>query len=235
MKIRPILLDSCPPYLGSRGSGGWLLLSPVGELAVVERLRSCLGTVTGVTPLVVPPRSAGGDYAEAIRIACPTAHVLCGRDAIADTLASFELSDALLIVDPRSLALGPVDIAALVDLCAGDSRVAHHLVSFEPGVAATKERVSFDAAGQVRKINRHYESATWSFIAGVSATMLPVAAGVLVDGIAPESLMALRQLLTARGVPSRDIPVTGGALDLTQPAGMLEANEYFIRSGRPIG
>ena len=123
-----------------------------------------------------------------------------------------------------------------------ESRVSHHLVAFESAVAGTKERVSFDAAGHVRRILRHYEPATWPFIAGVAATLLPVASGILGDGVIPTSLADLRQILVARGVPSRDVPMQGGALDLTEEAGLLAANEHFIRKaigvrrdGRAVG
>ena len=90
---------------------------------------------------------------------------------------------------------------------AAEPRVSHYLVAFESAVGGTQERVSFDAAGDVRRILRHYEPATWPFIAGVPATLVPVASGVLADGVIPASLADLRQMLTARGVPSRDVPV----------------------------
>ena len=147
---------------------------------------------------------------------------------LADAFESCELSDAFLIIDPRCLPIRDFQLSALMRHYAAEPRVAHHLVAFETAIAGTRERVSFDARGQVRGIHRHYEQATWPFIAGIAATVMPSACGVLADGVVPRSLAELRQILTARGVPSRDVPIEGGALDLSEEGGMLAANELAI-------
>src|SRR6185436_1861018 len=79
----------------------------------------------------------------------------------------------------------------------------------------------------VRAIQRYYERTTWPFIAGIAATLMPSAGNVLTEGV-PESLAALRQLLVGRGNVSRDVPMEGGALDLSNEYGLLSANERFI-------
>lgn len=235
MRIRPVLLDSRPSYLGSSGRNGSLLLVPFGTHTLIEHLRAWLEPVTRDDPLVVSGDSTDPEYGSWIRAVCPTARIAATTEEIADAVAAYELSDALLIVDPRCLPLRALELLSLVQHYSAEPRVSHHLAAFEAAVAGTKERVSFDAAGQVRRILRHYEPATWSFIAGVSATLLPVASGILADGVIPASLMDLRQMLAARGVPSRDVPMQGGALDLTEEAGLLAANDHFIRKATGLG
>jgi hypothetical protein len=230
MKIRPILLDSRPEYFGSRGRRASLLLAPLGTHTLIEHLRVWLEPLTREAPIVV----AGGSdidfqYSNWIRAHCPEASVATTADEIADVLVAHELSDAFLLIDPKCLPRRADEYSSLLRQYLTEPRVTHHLVAFESAVAGTKERVSLDGAGRVRKILRHYEPATWPFIAGVSATIQPVAAGILADGALPNSLGDLRQILTARGIPSRDIPLNGGALDLTEERGLLAASDSFVR------
>jgi lipopolysaccharide/colanic/teichoic acid biosynthesis glycosyltransferase len=229
MRIWPIILDSQPPYLGGRGRSGSLLLIPLGTRTLLEHLCSWLEPLTGLAPLVVSRGVADGKYDLAIRAACPAARVVTSAEETAEATSSYELSDALLIVDPRCLPLRALEFSLLVQHYAAEPRVSHHLVAFESSAAGTRERVSFDAAGHVRRILRHYDPATWPFIAGVTATLLPAASGILGDGVIPGSLLDLRQMLAARGVPSRDVPVQAGALDLTEESGLLAANDHFVR------
>ena len=229
MRIWPIVLDSHPPYMGGSGPGGSLLLAPFGGQTLLNHVRTLLTSVTWENPLVVATDAADAAYQSWIQTACPGTKVGTTPQEVADRIAAFELSDALLILDPRSVLLRSVDLEVLVSHYTAEPRLAHHLVVLETGVAGTKERVSFDASGQVRKILRHYESTTWSFIAGVSATLLPVASGILADGVVPATLGDLRQLLVMRGVPSRDLSARGGTIDLTEEAGLLAANEYAVR------
>jgi lipopolysaccharide/colanic/teichoic acid biosynthesis glycosyltransferase/acetyltransferase-like isoleucine patch superfamily enzyme len=155
-------------------------------------------------------------------------------EQLADTVANFELSDALFIIDPRCLPVRALEFSSLLKHQSDEPRMSHHLVSFKKAVARTAERVSFDSSGHVRKILRHYEPNTWPFIAGVSAMLVPVASGILSDGHIPSSLGELRQELGKHGVPSRDVPVQGGIFDLADEAGILAANDHFTRKAVKI-
>jgi len=229
MRIWPVLLDSQPSYLGGRGRSESLLLAPLGTRTVLEHLHAWLGPITKETPLVVSQASTGQEYARWIDGLWPGAVPVTTAVALADRAAALELSDAVLLVDPGCLPMRPEAFSLLVHEHAVDPRASHHLVAFEGAVAGTKERVSLDATGHVRKILRHYEHATWSFISGVAATILPVASGIIADGTLAPSLTVLRQILTSRGIPGRDVTVQGGVFDLSQEAGLLAANEYFVR------
>jgi lipopolysaccharide/colanic/teichoic acid biosynthesis glycosyltransferase len=235
MRIWPVFLDSHPAYLSGRGRGGSLLLVPLGTHTLIEHLQSWVQPVTERPPLVISRGSTDPDYQHWIRSLCPRAQVVSAPHEIADSIATFELSDTLLIIDPRCIPSRPLEFSTLIAHYAEDQRVANHLVAFESAVAGTQERVSIDARGHVRRIVRHYEAATWPFIGGVAATLVPVASGILADGSVPDSLAELRQMLALRGVPSRDIPVQARALDLADEAGLLAANELFVRRATSAG
>jgi lipopolysaccharide/colanic/teichoic acid biosynthesis glycosyltransferase len=223
MRIWPTILDSQPAYLKGEG-GPSILLAPVGTSTLVERLLGLLAPITGIPLVVLAPTDANAEYGRSMRRACPTARVIGEPEGFGQVFPSCELSDAFLVVDPRYLSLGDSDLATLVREFSAEPRVAHSLVAFE-SIAGTMEHLSFDNAGQVRGIQRFYDQTTWVFIAGISATIVPVASVVLDNELLPRSLAEFRQILASRGVPCRDIPIQGAAIDLTSEHGMLAANE----------
>jgi lipopolysaccharide/colanic/teichoic acid biosynthesis glycosyltransferase len=226
MRIWPVILDSQPEYL--KGTvGPSILLAPIGTSTLVEHLLSALGPISGNPPVVLAPTEANAEYRRSMHAVCPTARVIGEPEEFGQAFPCCELSDAFLIVDPRCLTLADSGLATLVHEYSAEPRVAHSLVAFE-AIAGTKEHVSFDNAGQVRGIQRFYEQTTWAFIAGISATIVPVSCGVFGNGLLPRSLAELRQILASRGVPGRDIPIEGGAIDLSNEHGMLSANELFV-------
>jgi lipopolysaccharide/colanic/teichoic acid biosynthesis glycosyltransferase len=238
MRVWPVIVDSQPAYVRGRGRSASLLFAPLGSLTLLEHVLASLGPITGNAPVVVSPTEADSEYRRWVHAVCPTARVAGSPGELADAFESHELSDAVLMIDPRCLPIRDFQLSALMRHYAAEPRVAHHLVVFETAGAGTRERVSFDTRGQVRAIHRHYEQATWPFMAGIAATVIPSACGVLADCVVPRSLAELRQILTSRGVPSRDVPVEGGALDLGEERGMLAANELVIlkaSSARPTG
>jgi len=228
MRVWPIIIDSQPEYLDGTGRGASLLLAPFGTSVLVEYVASAIRLVTENGPIVLAPAAADVRYSEWIQALCPTARVVTSYEELVLALSTHELSDALLFVDPRCTPVQGLGLRQLTRHHTLEPRVAHHLVAFEQAIDGTKECVSLDAGGQVRGIQRYYERTTWPFIAGIAATLMPAAGNVLTDGVLPHSLRELRQLLVARGVPSRDVPMEGGALDLTDEYGLLAANEQFI-------
>jgi lipopolysaccharide/colanic/teichoic acid biosynthesis glycosyltransferase len=226
VRIWPVILDSQPGYLRGRGRSRSLLLAPIGPGTLIEHLLDSLAPVAGNPPVVVSAAGAPSEYRRWVHDLCPTAHVVDGPQEITDVFAICELSDAFLVIDPRRLALDSSELPALMRKYAAEPQVAHYLVAFEP-IAGTTERVSFDTDGHVRGIHRHYEQATWPFISGVMAAVVPVACGALRNGAVPKSLAEMRKTLTASDVPGRDVAVEGAALDLSDEHGMLAANEIF--------
>jgi lipopolysaccharide/colanic/teichoic acid biosynthesis glycosyltransferase len=225
MRIWPVFLDSVPSYLGR--SGGSLLLTPTGSGLLVSRLRRMVETVTTNVPVVVS-LNAGIAYREAMQAASADLKVLSEGEDLIETLPTMETSDAWLFVDARYYIADPSRIKALVDQFSSGRQIAHHLVAFETSVAGTKEHVNVDAAGRVRSIHRYYEATTWPFVAGVAASLVPASSGLLYLRQVPASLIDLRQHLATHGVPSRDVAVEGGAVDLTSRHGLLAAMEHDV-------
>jgi len=228
MRVWPVILDSQPSYLGRTGRGGSLLLVPFGTNVLIQHVAAVVRMVSDNHPVIVAPEGADAAYPEWIAEFCPRAHVVMNAEELATAVASHELCDALLMVDPRCLPVQPGGFTQLLRHHTLEPRVSHHLVAFEQATAGTKERVSLDPNGQVRGIQRYYEQTTWPFINGVAATLVPTSCGAVADGVLPKSMFELRHLLISRAVPSRDVPIEGGALDLSDERGMLSANERLI-------
>jgi lipopolysaccharide/colanic/teichoic acid biosynthesis glycosyltransferase len=232
MRIWPVLLDGQPPSAAAGATARSLLLAPLGTGHVIDQLMAWMGPASRNAPLVLQPDGAGSDYERSILAACPSARVITSPAACVEALGALEPSDVLVMLDARCVPADDPQLADALRQYTTDPRVALHLVGFETAVGGTKERLTFDAAGRIRGIARHYDPVTWPFISGVAATLMPVASGALADGLMPASLTELRQILSARGVPSRDLPVDGGTIDLCSEAGLLVANEHtLLRTG----
>jgi lipopolysaccharide/colanic/teichoic acid biosynthesis glycosyltransferase len=101
-------------------------------------------------------------------------------------------------------------------------------VALDLSASGTRERLDIDLGGRVRRIQRHYEAVTWPFSSGVACSLLPVTCGLVVDEENFASLADLRRALNAAGVPSRDLPLRGHALDLTEERGLLQLSERLV-------
>jgi lipopolysaccharide/colanic/teichoic acid biosynthesis glycosyltransferase len=235
MRVWPVILDSRPAYVQGQQRGGSLLLAPYGSAVLVEHVMTGVRLATAEAPVVVAAEGAPPDYASHLRAVCPNATVVTTSGAFVDAIGGHELSDALLFVDPRCMPLDGLDFSDLIRQHLAEPRVARHLVAFERASAGTKERVSFDASGQVRAIQRHYEEATWAFISGVSVSMVPCASAIVGELEPPASLSELRETLIARGFPGRDMEIVGGAISLADERGMLAANERSLLAGLATG
>jgi lipopolysaccharide/colanic/teichoic acid biosynthesis glycosyltransferase len=228
MRIWPVVLDSQPSYLHGRGKSSSLLLAPLGTSVLIEHLSASFAQVTDNPPLIVAFGDVDERYADWMHALCPKAQVVTTPQMFLDALAGHELSDALLFVDPRCMPVRGLHLSQLLRHHSAEPRVAHHLVAFEHSVAGTRERVCVDGTGQVRAIQRLYDQMTWAQISGVAATIVPGSFPVSADGEIPRSLRDLRQTLLDHGVPSRDVAIDGGALDLNEERGILAANEQLI-------
>ncbi len=226
MNLYPIFLDSRPAYLdGGRTS---LTLVPLGTGTLLGYLRASLASLGPNAPVVVPTFEADGDYEARIADACPEARVLRGARALDAHLARLEPSDWLFLVDPRCFPTEGFDPETLLRHSSVDPRWARHLVALDAGATGTKEHVDLDPEGRVRRIQRYYDAVTWPFAAGVAASLLPRSCNLTADELSLRSLADLRLSLASRGVPSRDLPLPGGALDLSEETGLLAVSERFI-------
>ena len=227
MRVWAAIIDSQPAYAKSGGRTASLLLAPFGTTVLAKYVATALRLVTDNAPIVVAPEGADAAYAASIEALCPKAQVVFSTASLSAALPGHELSDALLFVDPRCTPVEGLELRQLMQYHATEPRLAHHLIAFERAIDGTRECVSVDSGGQVREIQRFYERTTWPFMAGIAATVIPSAGNVLNDRF-PGSLADLRQLLVGRGIVSRDVPMEGRALDLTNEYELLAANERLI-------
>jgi lipopolysaccharide/colanic/teichoic acid biosynthesis glycosyltransferase len=229
MRIWPLIIDSYPACLGGAARRS-LLTVPLGTTTLIEHVRGRVSAVTPNQPTILAPPGAPSEYTDHIQEVCPGARVVLSGEGLDSVLEDYEVSDLLLVVDPRCLPVQATEIASFVRHSSAGQPVAHHLVAFESSVAHTKEQVNVDAEGRVRSVRRFYEPVTWPFVAGVAASLVPMSSAAFRDGRSPTSLAELRRTLMARGVSSRDVAIQGGALDLDQEQGLLGASEHFLVS-----
>src|SRR5512140_1482731 len=228
MSVHPILVDSRPSYLGQRARPPSVLLLPVGVDTLLGELATRLAAVTSYPPVVVPPPDCGVRYAEQLAAAAPGVRALESPAHTADLLGSLEPSDTLLLIDPRSYPAEGLDPAALLADAPSDPRWVVHFVTVGDTGSGTREYADIDLEGRVRRVRRYYETVTWPFIGGVAASVLPVSA-LLGEPLEEMALTQLRGRLAARGVPGRDVPLPGPAVDLREEAGLLALAEYQVR------
>ena len=78
-------------------------------------------------------------------------------------------------------------------------------VAFEASIAGNEEHASIDGGGRVRSIHRYHEPATWPFIAGVPASLVPVSSSFGYLEPVPDAGRTARQLVPG-GAPAGTSP-----------------------------
>jgi lipopolysaccharide/colanic/teichoic acid biosynthesis glycosyltransferase len=203
-------------------------LAPLADSTVLSHLRARLRKVTGAPPLIATRFEITGAYEQAIRKACPDAEAVATLPAFVEQLHSYEPSDQLLFADPTCFPLDDND-PALGRVAAGeDPRSVTHLVALEEGGVGTKEYVDADSSGRIRAIQRYYDSVTWPFAAGVAWSLVPVSCLRVAYELPLASLPRLRRVLSTEGVPSRDVALEHGAVNLATHGGLLAMNERAV-------
>src|SRR3954467_11129105 len=116
MRLYPILLDAQPRFLCSAANDASLLMSLLGADSLAGHLRAALRTVTPLPVTVVSPPSMDVDrYREQFAALCPDVPRICHPDRFAALVAELDMSDALLIVDARSIPAHPGDFRRLIE------------------------------------------------------------------------------------------------------------------------
>lgn len=229
MKVWPVLLDSTPEYLNDAIGGRTLLMTPIGRERLLDTLVHELDEVAADSPIIFATQGVTPAYHARITALAPAGTlVVDSARALSDALAPAETSDQLLFLDPRCLPFHGWSLPAFLFRLRGEPTIARYLVAHGDGLGGTREYVNVDEDGQVRGVRRYYKPATWPFLAGVAACLVPVSSAVLPLDAAPTSLVHLRERLVTRGVPSRDVVIAEGAFDLTREDGLLAAMERSV-------
>ncbi|HET7695345.1 MAG TPA: sugar transferase [Vicinamibacterales bacterium] len=233
MAIYPALLDRRPVYLDDGSGRTSLLLAPVTTGSLICELHARFEQVCRESISVVATFAPTEAYTAAVRAACSQVRdVLTVHDFVA-RFSSYDLKDWLVIIDPACFPLGAIDWTA-IDVELGKPQTgAVHIVALDENPGGTTERVQLDPAGRVRRIQRYYDAHTWAFTRGIACSIVPAAALLAADCSDFSDLRELRQELMLRGVPSRDVPLVSGALNLENPRALLHLSERCMQSAGP--
>lgn len=228
MKVFPVLLDARPAYLETGGSDASLLLAPIGAGTLLCELHARLPLSLGDTIAVAPTFTPTAKYAQAVRQSCSLVSQVRPLREYVSTLAGYDLTDSLLLVDPTCFPIKPLDWARITAEIPRQHGGVTHIVSMDANPGGTTERVELDLSGQVHRIQRYYDQHTWVFAHDVVCSIVPLATLITAKCFEFESLRELRQALAARGVPGRDLALGSGALNLRSERALLRLNERAI-------
>ena len=181
--------------------------------------------VTSHAPYVLPSFTPESSYLSLVRQECSAIDSVLDSDGFMTLLGRLDPSDVLLLVSPACVPASPLDLQPILRSTRATAGMVRHLLAFDATTVRTKEFVQTGTDGRVRRIQRYFEPVTWPFPIGVIASAVPVACFHMADSIPLDSLMALRQALTVRGLPSQDLPFHGECFDLNDERGALSLNE----------
>jgi lipopolysaccharide/colanic/teichoic acid biosynthesis glycosyltransferase len=228
VKFCPVFVDHRPGYLSAPGHS--LLLAPLGRTTVFERLRSEVSRYTRSRVVVTSRFTPDAAYLANLGVLGVRPEEVVSADRVAEHLKGYEPSDWLLICDSRWASVEPMDLTALVSGSPSSPRTSRHLVIPATTPAGTREIVVLDAAGQVARVQRYYESVTWPMASGVACSLVPLACRVALPEFPVTELSELRSALAAAGAASQDSLLRTPAFDLATEAGLITATEGVLQS-----
>ena len=227
MKAWPILLDLRPGYLEAAGEDASLLLAPLGTSTVLRFMLDRLVAMGHGRPVIVPSFEPTDAYRARMEAAgAAEGSILTAAEAAA-AIADYEPSDWLVILDPRCVPAAPLKPADVLTGRDVPHRV-RHLVATQAHPGGAIERVRVGADGNVGRIQRYYDTATWPITAGVACSVVPVACTLDSDELPLTSLGALRRSLADQDVPVTDVFLRGGAYDLSRERDLLALSERLV-------
>lgn len=233
MSTTAVLIDGRPDYLRAEGAPTSLLLAPLGDATLIEKLWRRLSQADVHNLVVTPNFDASDDYQAAIQSRASDAQLVAAGE-FNDFVDRQEAADWLLIIDARYCPSQTFDLRGLLRDASG-SRVARHLIQMQRSTGGTRERVVFDDQRRVRTIERLYEGVTQVESRGVSLSLVTAAFFRQIERPDLFCLADLRTRLAAQGVPSQDLTPPGATFDLTVEDGLLALNEQSILLTRERG
>lgn len=224
--LLPVLLDRELASTPDGGGGESVLSLPLGTSSVLENLLRQLARHRHRTTLVV---STGGAarYQRWCNPSEPDGYRVITPAQLAEVFTTCETTDYLAFVHLRywpSLGHQFGNLAGRLARFRG----ALHAIALPPTASAAWEQIVCDAAGQVRRVQRLYDTMSWPDAAASWLLYSLVPAHVLSEEDA-DSPMRLRSRLAARGVLTQDVPLDSSVHDLTDPAGILSLSEQAIQ------
>ena len=232
MALLTLLIHRGQPGTCAGGSPMSLLNLPLGTGSFLQHVDERVRMLPGAENrrlVVVPAFPFDRAYEQRAAASVSTPVQVLRPDQVAGLVSECEPADTMLLVEPARWPVSPPDLAAL-NRSYGHYRAAIHLVNVGLDTQRARERVEHDGAGQVKRVQRFYDSVTWPEVAGASVFLSIIPARAL-GNLEVRSLANLRSSLSAKGVLSQDVPVTVDLVDLTQPDGVLTYTEQILANG----
>jgi lipopolysaccharide/colanic/teichoic acid biosynthesis glycosyltransferase len=208
-----------------------LLLAPVGGGRLLCDFHARLPSLPSRSLTIAPAFRPTAKYVSLLQSTCRMVTTVAPVHELGDVVAAFDPADWVLLADPLCFPSEPIHASPMLGRLA-NSRSVVHLVAMKANPEGITDRVLFDRRGGVRGIRRYYDARTWSYLTGVVCTLMPVATFIRFADVLDRcrSLTAFRSALAASGVPCRDLPVAGEALQLEREAGLLRVAQRAIAS-----
>ena len=224
-----LVIDHQAPYLSSSCGVVSLAALPFGTGSFLDHVATTMAGVADGDLLVMPAFQPGSEYKEAIESSTSRGIKVISPETLPAVLSECEPADFLLAVDLARWPGGGFDLAEMTrDHC--EYRGASHVVAIGSGADNTREHVERDGQGAVRRVQRLYDRISWPEVAA-KAVFLSFAPARVVGDTRFGSLAELRSALSAKGVLSRDIPLSCDVLDLREEAGFLALHEQMLAAG----
>ncbi|MEP6915772.1 MAG: sugar transferase [Acidobacteriota bacterium] len=206
-----------------------LLLTPLGAGRLVCDFHARLPLVVAMKLTVAPAFAPTPAYVSLLQQTCQLVSAVTPIHDLADTAATLDPADWLLLADPLCFPAQPIDARVLLGRLGATGSVIH-LVAMSANPEGVTDGVQLDRFGGVRGVRRYYDSRTWSYVSGVVCTLIPAATFLRCSHLLAESgsLTEFRAALAAAAVPSRDLPIPGEAMHLEREADLLRLSQRRI-------
>ncbi len=226
MSLLALILDARPAYL--RTTPLSLLQLPMGAGSLLAHLMDGLRDVGDCELAVLTDFDADDSYRDFVQQATASADgQVLEMPALSEHLAQREPSDWVLVIDPVAHALSDLPLRRFANDARRGRQIAH-LVAAAPSPPVAHDRILTDARGLVRRIQRYYAGSTQVQRHAVICSILPATVLHALDDEPMHSLPALRETLVRQGLPSRDISLPGGVIDLSSESGLLQCMEWHV-------
>jgi lipopolysaccharide/colanic/teichoic acid biosynthesis glycosyltransferase len=229
MRVCPIVLDRRPSFMEGAPDPMSLLLTPLGVGRLLCDFHARLPSVVSTRLTIATAFAPTAAYLAALQRTCQRVSAVTPIKDLVDTAATLDPADWLLLADPLCFPADPIDARMVLRRLASTGSVIH-LVAMNANPEGVTDGVQLDRVGSVRGVRRYYDARTWSYLAGVVCTLIPVATFLRFADLLTESdsLTEFRAALASAAVPSRDLPIPGEAMHLEREADLLRLSERRI-------
>jgi lipopolysaccharide/colanic/teichoic acid biosynthesis glycosyltransferase len=224
MTISVLLVDSQLSHLPTESQS--LLTLPLGTSSVLDHLITSFGDLVEKDVLVTAPWPVSPAYEQHIQDNASVPVKVLDTDGLMRAAHDFETSDFLLIVQARHWLLAGYDTPS-IKRAFRDYHGATYGIAVGSDLEETRELVQHDASGQVKRVQRFYNTVNWPEVA-TTAIVYALVPGRALCNFKFSSLGELRSAMSARGLLSRDMALPTDSIDISTEGGFLAVHEGVL-------